>query len=208
MTSPPTPIVPSSPSTTGTSSPNSSPDVGSTDNPASNNNTAEQPPLEEQPKDDSETVFTPGVIVGVAAVVGVVVIAIVFAISNYRIKVHRDARAQQQQQSVNTEGPTMFTENNSPSFLPPPTPDAAADAADASIMANVVLEPLSQPVPDRTLEAADAFLDPAMTRVSQTPAASVVANSTEKEIPNYKDQVRTMETSEFLTNMPSTSEPE
>jgi hypothetical protein len=156
-----------------------------------------------------------GAIVGVSAVVGVVVIVLglgsVLAFFNYRIKLQREAREQQQQQALIPPPP------------PPPPPyssnipavenTAAAAAADEEsttpIMADaavVVVPPPAQEVRDETLEAA-AFLDPATVAAAAAAskaAAAVVTTPTEKGLPRYKDQVRTVQPpGPSATNSPS-----
>jgi hypothetical protein len=178
-TSPSTTITTIAPSPIGT-------DMGPTNSPPTYNTTIIKPPPTDQPTNaDSETVFTPGVIVGVAAIVGLGVIVIVLGILTYRIKVQR------QQQAMSTGGPPIL-----PLPVPPPADDDDADDDDDDepIMANVVLEPPAQPpavLDGRTLEA-DAFLDAAITTPIEDAAiiANVVAG---KELPRYKDQARTLE---------------
>jgi hypothetical protein len=142
--------------------------------------------------DDSKTVLSPGVIVGVSAIVVVGGVAALIAILNYRIKLQRDARAQQEQQTLNTGNDAILSQ-------PPPvsasnTPADANFAADeivAPVMVDVVVMPLAQAVQDRTMEA-DAFLDPTTISAVQTDAAGI-AILARKEFPMYKDQVRNVE---------------
>jgi hypothetical protein len=141
-----------------------------------NNTTIQQQPTQ-PPDDDSGFVLSTGAIVGVLAIFVVGVVAIVIAFLNYRFKLLREAREQQQQQAMNTGDPL--------------TP----------IMADVVLEPpASQPVDDGTIEAAGAFLDPTSAFVAQIPPAHVIANPLGEKLPQFKDQVRTVKPNGRSTN--------
>jgi hypothetical protein len=168
--------------------PSPTPPPSSTSTPTANKNIA----MIRTNDDDSKTVLSPGVIVGVSAIVVVGGVAALIAILNYRIKLQRDARAQQEQQTLNTGNDAILSQ-------PPPvsasnTPADANFAADeivAPVMVDVVVMPLAQAVQDRTMEA-DAFLDPTTISAVQTDAAGI-AILARKEFPMYKDQVRNVE---------------
>jgi hypothetical protein len=126
----------------------------------------------------SAAVLTPGAIVGMSIVVGVVVVVIV-ALRAF-ISYHLKQGAGEQQQAMNA-GNT----------IPPQTHFTGAAAVSVSgtpMIADVILMPPPQAVPDRTMEVG-AFLDPATTA-----AAVASANMTHdvKKNPNYKDQVRSV----------------
>jgi hypothetical protein len=112
---------------------------------------------------DSGTVFTPGVIVGLAAIVGVVLI--VFGILNYGIKVRREAREQQQQHDMNT------TSENFAVAAPIDDDTPIIMAEDAVIVPSV-----PRPVNDITLEVTNVFLDPAQAVMAPLPPESGIDN--------------------------------
>jgi hypothetical protein len=181
---PPTPTPTTTPTTT-TSTPSSSGiDMDPTNSPMPNNSTTQPPTAEESPNSDSKTVFTPGVIVGVAAIVVVGVVVLGVAFLNNRVKIQREGRVQQQQQQAMNTGDDLI--------LPPPSL-----IADAVVL---VMPPPVQEDRDETLEAA-AFLDSATVAAVAAPTAATI---TEKELPRYKDQVRAVKPpGPSTTNLPS-----
>jgi hypothetical protein len=198
-TNPPTPVAPSPVID------DSSPPRPMNTNPPTST-TVQVPPHTPPPNDDdSKTALSPGVMVGICAilVVGLIVggAAALIAILNYRLK--REAREQQQQQTINTGDDAILP-------LPPPvsasntptTANAADDENETPILVDVVIMPPEQrAVQDRTMEA-DAFLDPT-TRA----AAAAIASLTRKELPRFKDQVRTVEPPGRSTKMSPESAP-
>jgi hypothetical protein len=176
-THPPTPVEPSpvvddtstplpatsTPPTSASPIPLSTTPPGPTSNATNNSDIATiQPTPAQQPDTDSKSVLTPGVIVGVSAlvVVGLVVggVAALITILKYRLK--REARVQQreEQHAINTGGDP---------FLPMPLTNntlGTVPIEEPPIMADVLFMPTTQAVQDRTLEV-DAFLDPS-TRIA------------------------------------------
>jgi hypothetical protein len=143
------------------------------------------PTTEEASNADSGTAFTPGVIAGMAAIVivGVVVVLGVLGILNYRIKVRRKAREQEQSMNDVAAGP-------------------AGD--EIPIMAEVVMEPhVSQPVNERTLDVEDAFLDLAPAVMAKTPPAPFIDHTSQEKLPEFKDQVIAVEPSGPSAHVPS-----
>jgi hypothetical protein len=169
--------------------------------------------VDQQPNSDSKNVFTPGVIVGMSAIVGVVVLGLGIAYFNYRIK--REAR-EQQQQGMNTADdqiPPPPSPPSSSSNIPAAENTAAAadDETTTPIMADavvLVVPPPAQEVRDETLQAA-AFLDPATAAVAvvaktAAAAAAAITTPTKKGLPRYKDQVRAVQPpGPSATNLPS-----
>jgi hypothetical protein len=160
-----------------------------------------QPSFEDQSNGDSKAVLTPGVIVGVAAIVvlGVGGVAALMTFFNYRLK--REERQQQQQQQQHEEDmntvddpaqPTLT--NNIPAAV---LANNENEASCTPIMAAVLFPPAPQTELNRTLEA-DVFLDPAT-------AVSPLSSSVGKGLPRYKDQVRSFEPPGSYTNIGSSS---
>jgi hypothetical protein len=187
-----TSIPPTTTPTTTTSTPSPSGiNMNSTNSPMTNISTIQPPTAEEPPHSDSKTVFTPGVIVGMSTIVGVVIIVLGIAFLKNRVKIQREAREQQQQQAMNTGDDLIL-----------PSSPLIAEAV------VLVVPPPVQEVRDVTIEA-DAFLDPTTVAVAvQTAAAESAATSVTnptEELPRYKDQVRAVEPPGPSTKLPSLS---
>jgi hypothetical protein len=160
MTNPPTTTAHVPPSVTTTQSPIVT-DMDSTNSPSNKNSTPIQPPPTENPAvANSRTVVSTSAIVRVSAsvVVGLVVIGIAIAFLNYRIKIKREAR-EQQQQAFNTGNDSILPPPSSTSNIPSAVP--VDDEIATTIIADVVLMAPAQAAHDTTLEAVNAFLDPA-----------------------------------------------
>jgi hypothetical protein len=183
-------------------------DTDLTNSPIPNNNSTTQQP--QQTDSDSGFEFSAGAIVGVAAIVGAVVLGIAFF--NYCIKLQREAREQQQQHEVIPPPPPPPPPSSSSNI--PATENTAAAADDETttpIMADavvLVVPPPAQEVHDETLQAA-AFLDPATAAVAvvaktAAAAAAAITTPTKKGLPRYKDQVRAVQPpGPSATNLPS-----
>jgi hypothetical protein len=211
MTNSPAFAVPVLPPTTTTAPSPRNIDTDPTNSPIPNNSTTQPQAAEEQPNSESRSVFTPGAIVGMSTILGVVVIVLGISFFNYRIKIQREAREQQQQQAMNTADDPILP-------LPPlssysgniPAAETADDGTTTPIMADaveLVVPPPAQEARDVTLEA-DAFLDPAAAaavaaKTVAATAATAITNPTKKELPRYKDQVRAVQPPGPSTNPPS-----
>jgi hypothetical protein len=186
------PISSARPVTTPTTPPKSS---TTTNDPTTNDIPTKQPSPLVQPTSDSESPFTPGVIVGMSATAGVVAALIVFL--NYRL-LQRERREQQQQQ---LQQPQDINARNDPSPLPPFA--AAAVQNETIILTDSVVK---WPRSSGTM-VVDAILDPNPDDNNAAPITAVdcIANLTCEELPRYKDQVRPVEPRGQSNNLPSSS---
>jgi hypothetical protein len=207
MTNSPTSTFPLLPTTT-TNPSSSGIDTDPANSPMTNNSTI-QPP--EQPNSDSKTVFSPGVIVGMSAMVCVVIIVLGIAFFNYRIKIQREKREQQQQTN---ETATHIMADAVVLVVPPP----GQEAHDETLEADAFLDPSTVDATAKTAAAAAAAAAAAITNPTEkklprykdqvtaaAAAAASITNSTEKELPRYKDQVRAVEPLGLSIDLPSLS---